>query len=156
MDDKYVEFLRKVDKIVAHNKNKTRPYIGIVYTYNNYNYFAPLSSPKEKHLKMKLSQLDIYKIDNGKLGIININNMIPTPTECLMEVLPTINDNTYKNLLENQLSFINNPINATKLLNKINRFQKEYRRNILPEKILKRCCNFLLLEEKCNEWEKSN
>lgn len=37
-------------------------------------YFAPLSSPKPKHLKLK-SKLDFLKIDNGKLGAIN--NMLP-------------------------------------------------------------------------------
>jgi len=39
-------------------------------------YFAPLSSPKPKHLKIK-SKLDFLKIDNGKLGAINFNNMLP-------------------------------------------------------------------------------
>ena len=39
-------------------------------------YFVPLSSPKEKHLKMK-NTLDFLKLDNGKLGAINFNNMIP-------------------------------------------------------------------------------
>ena len=101
INDKYVDYLRNFDTTVLYNKNKTRPYVGIVYTYNNMNYFAPLSSPKEKHLKMKSSQPDIYKIDDGKLGIVNINNMIPTPEECLIEVIQTIEDKKYKNLLKN-------------------------------------------------------
>ena len=41
-------------------------------------YFAPLSSPKQKHLKMK-NDIDFYKLSNGKLGAINFNNMIPVP-----------------------------------------------------------------------------
>ena len=48
----YVNYLRQFDKNVAYNKNTTRPYIGIVYTYNNYNYFAPLASPKPKHINI--------------------------------------------------------------------------------------------------------
>ena len=49
ISEQYINYLRKYDKNVAYNKNSTRPYIGVVYTYNNYNYFAPLASPKEKH-----------------------------------------------------------------------------------------------------------
>ena len=53
-----------------------RPFIGIVFKVNNKEYFAPLSSPKEKHKGMK-TNIDFFKIDKGNLGIINFNNMIP-------------------------------------------------------------------------------
>ena len=105
IDERYIDYLRDFDKIVPYNKDSKRPYIGVVYTYNNIDYFAPLSSPKPKHIKMNGKQFDIYKIEDGKLGIININNMIPSPKKCLKEVLPIIKDKTYKTLLENQLSF---------------------------------------------------
>ena len=39
ISESYINYLRQFDKNVAYNKNTTRPYIGIVYTYNNYNYF---------------------------------------------------------------------------------------------------------------------
>lgn len=52
IDERYINYLRQFDKNVAYNKKTTRPYIGIVYTYNNYNYFAPLASPKLKHLNI--------------------------------------------------------------------------------------------------------
>lgn len=38
-------------------------------------YFAPLSSLKAKHLKLK-SKLDFLKIDNGKLAAISFNNCL--------------------------------------------------------------------------------
>ena len=38
IDEEYINYLREFDNNVAYNKNKTRPYIGVVYTYNNYNY----------------------------------------------------------------------------------------------------------------------
>ena len=154
IDEEYIEFLRRFDKIVPMNKNRTRPYVGVVYTYNNINYFAPLSSPKEKHLNMNYKQLDIYKIDDGRLGIININNMLPTPIDCLTEVIPTVKEEKYKKLLENQLTFINKPDNAKVLLKKIEYFQRQYRKGHLPEKIIERTCNFTLLEEKYEEWIK--
>lgn len=92
IDESYINYLRQFDKNVAYNKNTTRPYIGIVYTYNNFNYFAPLDSPKPKHININPKAIDIYKIKDGELGVVNINNMIPTPIEELTEVLPTIKD----------------------------------------------------------------
>ena len=74
-------------------------------------YFAPLSSPKQKHLKMK-NDIDFYKLSNGKLGAINFNNMIPVPdgsytligtkTQSL-----TYQEQKYKALLRNQLRWLN-------------------------------------------------
>ena len=153
ISENYINYLRKFDSNVAYNKNSTRPYIGIVYTYNNYNYFAPLSSPKAKHININPKALDIFKIDNGVLGVVNINNMIPTPIEELTEVLTTITDIKYKTMLENQLTFLNN--NKSQLLRKINTFQSMYRNNHLPQNILDRCCNFMLLEEKFKDYVKS-
>ena len=108
ISENYINYLRKFDKNVAYNENTTRPYIGIVYTYNNYNYFAPLASPKPKHVNIDSKAIDIFKIKNGELGVLNINNMIPTPIEELTEVLPIIKDEKYKKMLEEQLAFLNN------------------------------------------------
>lgn len=107
ISEDYIKYLRKYDNKVPSNKNTTRPYIGIVYQYNGFNYFAPLSSPKEKHLKMNKKAIDIWKIDDGKLGIINFNNMLPCQNNLLTEVLPTITDVKYRKLLENQIELIN-------------------------------------------------
>lgn len=153
LDDEYINYLRKFDSKVAYNKNKTRPYIGIVYTFNNLNYFAPLSSPKPKHLKMNNKAIDIFKIEDGKLGIVNINNMVPTPIECVSEVLPTVTNKQYKSLIENQTTFLND--HKFELLNKVKNFRHEYDKNHLPERVRMRCCNFKLLEEKCEEYIKT-
>ena len=55
---------------MAYNKKAMRPYVGVVYTYNDLNYFAPLSSPKPKHLKMSEKAIDVFKIDKGNLGVL--------------------------------------------------------------------------------------
>lgn len=151
IDNNYIDYLRKFDEKVAYNKNPNRPYIGIVYTYNNFNYFAPLSSPKPKHLSMQKNAIDIFKIKDGELGIINFNNMIPCPIEVLKEAIPTISDEKYKKLLENQLTYIN--LKKTKLLKKIYSFQARYRNNNLQQNILDRCCNFILLEKMCKKYK---
>lgn len=84
ISENYIEFLRKTDPVnVKYNKNQRRSYIGIVLELNQILYFAPLSSPKPKHLKMKTS-LDFIKIENGKLGAINLNNMIPAPPKAIL------------------------------------------------------------------------
>ena len=101
IDNDYIDYLRKFDKRVPYNKTKTRPYVGVVYTFNNQTYFAPLSSPKPKHLTMNKDAIDIFKIKDGELGIVNINNMIPTPIACLTEVLPLIDEN-----IRNKINFI--------------------------------------------------
>lgn len=152
ISDDYIDYLRKFDKKVPYNKSKTRPYIGVVYEYNGINYFAPLSSPKVKHLKINEKAIDVFKIDHGKLGIINLNNILPTPLNCLTEALPNIVDITYKTLLIKQLTYINN--NKRKLYKKVEIFQDKYTNNQIPILILERCCNFQLLEKKCNEYNK--
>lgn len=77
--------------------------------------------------------------------------MIPAPMECLTEVLKTITDKTYKILLEKQITYIND--NKKELLKKVNQFQLRYRKEHLSETIINRCCNFILLEEKCKKWK---
>ena len=150
ISEDYIKYLRKYDNKVPSNKNTTRPYIGIVYQYNGFNYFAPLSSPKEKHLKMNKKAIDIWKIDDGKLGIINFNNMLPCQNNLLTEVLPTITDVKYRKLLENQIELINKDRNI--MLKKIITFHSKYNENLLTENVKNRCCNFRLLELKCQEY----
>lgn len=78
--------------------------------------------------------------------------IIPTPLKCLTEVLPTLSDGQYKTLIENQTIFLNN--NRNKLLKKVKNFGLLVSKNNLPDNIKNRCCNFKLLEEKCQEYEK--
>lgn len=110
----YCDFLRKSDPCVPYTMNvkSIRPFVGIVLDINGFYYYAPLTSPKPKHLHMK-NQIDFFKIKNGELGAINFNNMIPVPISCLRKVNLCILDTDskseidYKNLLSNQLSWCN-------------------------------------------------
>lgn len=49
----YIEYLRQFDIKVAENKKESRPYIGIVLQIESIKYYAPFSSPKPKHKRMK-------------------------------------------------------------------------------------------------------
>ena len=78
IDYNYCDYLRKFDNKVCYNAGvkELRPFIGVLFQINSKEYYAPLSSPKNKHKVLK-NKLDLIKIDDGKLGVININNMIP-------------------------------------------------------------------------------
>ena len=52
-----------------------------------------------------------------------------------------------------QLTFLNN--HKAELLKKINFFQNMYRKGHLDKKILERCCNFIMLEEKFKQYKEN-
>ena len=105
----YCNYLRRFDNKVPYNFNEKelRPFVGVLFKVNNLMYFAPLSSPKPKHLKLK-AKLDFLKIDSGKLGAINFNNMLPVLENNIIYLdLNKIPNNKkeekYINLLKEQL-----------------------------------------------------
>lgn len=154
----YCNYLRKYDFRVSFNagEKELRPFVGILFEINDCKYFAPLSSPKPKHLKMK-NQIDFYKIDSGKLGAINFNNMIPIPEdeyEIINVNVPNLitNERNYQELLKDQLRWINR--DSFELKQKAKKLYLKRMDNKLSENIAKRCCDFRLLEEKCKEYEK--
>lgn len=51
----YCDYLRTFDERVPYvfNNKEIRPFVGVLFKVNNCKYFAPLSSPKPKHLKIK-------------------------------------------------------------------------------------------------------
>ncbi len=158
VNSEYCDYLRKYDNKVAYNKNEKelRPFIGILFKIDVYEYFAPLSSPKTKHRNMK-NTLDFLKIKDGELGAVNFNNMIPVNEDNY--VLINLNKRKlneqeikYQNLLKEQLKWLNKNYNQVK--NKSFRLYELYNNEKLPQNIKQRCCNFKLLEEKCMEYNK--
>lgn len=80
----YIDYLAPLAPHLFHNKKQSqqneRKYIGVVFFINGFNYFAPLSSFKDKHINMKNS-IDFLKIKN--YAVINLNNMFPVPSALL-------------------------------------------------------------------------
>lgn len=158
VDSKYCDFLRKYESKVPYNagEKELRPFVGILFNIGNCEYFAPLSSPKPKHSRLA-NTLDLIKIDNGKLGVINFNNMIPVNKSNynIIDLNEKTND---KNkgarilLLKNQLRWLNN--NRVDIYEKSSNLYKKYVNNLLPINVRNRCCNFILLEEKCRDYNK--
>lgn len=156
VDYKYCDYLRKFDDKVSYNAGikELRPFIGILFVVNNCDYYAPLSSPKDKHLLMK-NNIDIIKINGGKLGVVNFNNMIPVSSNNyeiidINKVPENINELKRQQLLKDQLLWLNK--NYNRIIIKAVKLYDLYTRKRLPERIKQRCCNFPLLEEKCKEY----
>ena len=150
LDSKYCDYLRKFDNKVPFNysQKKLRPFIGVLFKINKCMYFAPLSSPKPKHLKMK-STIDFLKIDRGKLGAINFNNMLPVTKKNIIELdldKDAVNESEekYIKLLKSQLYWLNR--NSEILYKKSKNLYNKYLNGTLNES------NFKLLEEKCNKY----
>ena len=82
----YIQYLSNYQKhLFLHTNEKgKRKYIGIVFQINGINFFAPLSSYKTKHVKMKES-VDFIKIKD--YAVINLNNMIPVPNSQIVEIV---------------------------------------------------------------------
>lgn len=149
--DDYINFLRQFDSRVSQNKNETRPYVGIVLEIGSIKYYAPFSSPKLKHKKMKNGK-DFRKINNGIYGAINFNNMIPVfDSELILIDIERIEDVQYRRLLQNQYKAIKKDEEAIlKTAQNLRTliFADESSLSEYDKVVKSRCCNLKLLEEK--------
>lgn len=152
----YCDYLRKFDYRVPFNyaKKNNRGLLGILFNIDEFIYFAPLTSPKKKHLMMH-NTTDFLKLDNGKLGALNLNNMIPVGRDNYEVInLKDKNafDQSYLNLLKNQLKWLN--LNKVQVMYHVDNLYTLYCTKLLPENICDRCCDYKLLEKKCLEYNK--
>lgn len=149
IEDKYIAYLHSVDNRVQYNKGQRRPYVGIVLSVAGQDYYVPLESPKKGHAKMKSSG-PILKLDNGKLGIMGFNNMLPVLHSELIEIdFNRISDRKYRTLLQNQARCCNHMVTEI-----MHRAASTYRKatakcNPFYEKI---CCDFKLLEDAAKKY----
>lgn len=157
VDSKYCNYLRMFDNKVSYNagNKELRPFIGVLFMIGKCEYFAPLSSPKLKHKTLK-NTLDLLKIDDGKLGVINLNNMIPVTNKNykefnLQKKTDSIDEMSRIVLLNNQLRWLTS--NNQKIRKKSKMLYNLYKNNKLPTNVKDRCCNYILLEKKCKEYK---
>ncbi len=151
----YIKYLYSFEKRVKYDENKSneytqkRPYIGIVLNIGDFDYFAPLESPKPNHKNMK-NNVHIMKINDGRDGLIAFGDMIPIKSSELINFDINKEEIFYKNLLIRQLIFCNNN-NSRIQQHAIDTYTKVA---IKESKFFKKiCCNFKLLEEKCLEYQ---
>lgn len=154
--DSYISYLKQFDEKVAENKTESRPYVGVVMEIDDIKYYAPFTSPKPKHKKMKNGK-DFRKINGGLYGAINFNNMIPVVDSALIEIdIAGVNDVQYRRLLQNQYNSIKKDENgiiatAGNLHNLI--FKDESELSEYEMKVKHRCCNLKILEQKYKDWK---
>lgn len=151
IDDKYIEYLYNVDNHVMYNKSHRRPYIGILFEVKGQQYYAPLSSRKEKYITMR-NDIDFMRIANGELGAINFNNMIPVVRSVIrpLNISKTTNEK-YKFLLMKQVQFFND--NEIAILHRATNLYKLYKEHRMPVRIKKRCVDFAKVEVAAKHYE---
>ena len=154
--DAYITYLKQYDSKVADNKSGKRPYVGIILEISGMKYYAPFSSPKPKHLHMKNAK-DFRKINGGKYGVINFNNMIPVIDSAVILIdIQNITDIKYKRLLQNQYNFIRADQDAIKRTAENLRtliLKKDSELTQMDLKIKQRCCNLPLLESVISNYQ---
>lgn len=150
IDDKYIRYLKGSDSRVQNNKNKRRPYVGIVLIVSDYHYFVPMESPKPNHANIKAGK-HIMKLDNGRLGLLGFNNMIPVHDSALISFdINQEKDQKYAELLRRQISYINRRKadildSASKTYFKATKGNNEF--------LSKICCDFKKLENACAHYD---
>lgn len=170
----YFEYLNQIDSEVYYNpsyRNSIKPFVGIIVGIENYNYFIPISSAKEKHKRWKnvsdehfliyevidnniTINGDIYKYysDEEKmhiLSILDIKKMIPVPNGCYERIeFDELDDIRYKDLFEKEYAFCLKV--KTKVLKKV---KKLYHKQKETGTIRRANCNFSELEKAMLDWK---
>ena len=166
VSDKYIKYLRQFDNKIYDNKeenrNHERKYLGIVLTVNEFNYYIPMSSPKESDyidFEKKIIRKDTKTImrihDKGRLyGTLRISNMIPVPiTELEPYIISNEKDFKYKEVILGELRYINK--NSNKIVKYAKTVYKQKIKNI-DINYIKNTVDFKLLEEKLKQWNLEN
>ena len=140
----YLNYLRAYDPLVSLDPKQNRKFVGIILEVNGHQYCAPLSSPKPKHRTISDNAVDVVKINGGKLGVINLNNMIPVHESAIIKIdISQVSDEQYRRLLTNQAIFIRS--NEQTIMKKASRLYSIIKSQKQP-KLNARCCNYAALE----------
>lgn len=153
VDRDYINYLLPYAPHLFQNKKSNqqneRKYVGVVLHINDIDYFAPLSSFKDKHRRMK-ETVDFIKIKD--YAVINLNNMFPVPEGKFTYVdIKKQKNPHYRDLLLSEYRFIKS-------------IQEKIRKNaavVYTHKIQngtntslsKRCNDFLVLENACKQYK---
>ena len=150
----YISYLSAYAPHLFQNKKfgqkNERKYIGIVLQINGFDYFAPLSSFKDKHRLMK-EGLDFIKIKD--YAVINLNNMFPVPLSDTKYVdIRNERDPHYRFLLLSEYRYIKSI--QEKIWKNAQNVYKIKIKDGEASSLAKRCNDFLLLEKACADYMK--
>ena len=169
VSDEYIEYLRAIFPNVYSNKETTRvhtrKYVGIVLRLENYHYYIPMSSPKETDYQIagenqviKKSIVPIIRIvvknSRGQKelkGTLRISHMIPVPpSELQLYDIENEPDDTYKDLVQNEMIFIRK--NQDKILANAKLLYKQKIENDLSAGYVKAALEYKALEKLCSDF----
>ena len=122
ISEEYISYISAAERYVFSSKendrNHTRKYLGIVYSIQGYNYYIPLSSPKNSDYriengerKIRPSIIPIIRItsqsSSGKSelkGTLKLSNMLPVPaSELILYDIDHESDPFYKSLIQKEM-----------------------------------------------------
>lgn len=149
VDSDYIKELKKYDDKVYDNKGG-RPYIGFLIDIDDHLFVAPLTSPKEKHKNWSNKKKDIYLIENGSKGVLQLSSMIPVQ-DYFCEDYDLNDGSKYSELLKSQFIDIDN--NKEHIKKKAERLLM-LNRNKPNHYELKNCCDYKLLKKACHQYIK--
>ena len=154
INSKYIDYLSVLEPHFFHNKRlgqqNERKYIGIILHVNNMSYFAPLSSFKPKHSKMKES-VDFIKIKD--YAVININNMFPVPEGLYTYInIQKEKNASYRALLQAEYRIIKKK--KERLIKNADIVYIHRIKKGTSTPLGKRCHDFLKLENACRNYVK--
>ena len=99
----------------------------------------------------------MLKIENGQLGVINFNNMIPVldsalePVDLKVYQTDTEEDKRYKFLLRDQKDWCT--LNNSKIIKRAERLYQVIISHKANKELSKRCCDFSILENNIAMYE---
>ncbi len=168
LSHEYVDYLQekerkirgftKVSNNMSDEYNNSKPYIGVVLDINGYQYFAPLTHPKEhyKNSSRFFNQISTpIQLKNGRdYGRIMFCYMVPVCNNNVLEPIHIndIEDEKYKSVLMTQYFYMNSKEGNGKITKKANHlYHKVYKK---PNHYLyKFCCDFELLEKISTDYQ---
>lgn len=151
ISEEYKKYLRKFDSKVSMKEN--RKFYGIIINANEVDYYVPFTSKVNKNTNRKLT----VEIFNNKTIIAKLllNNMIPVNIKD--SAIVDVNKSKHKVYYQNELRYLRSTKVKEELLKKI-----DYIFNVLEDNKHKDydffreiCCDFKLLEKKCEEYYNS-
>lgn len=99
------------------------------------------------------NNIDFIKINKGRDGVINLNNMIPIPNEQYYEINvkeEICKDKKYGLILKYQIKWCNE--NKEQIFNNAKKLYNLIKNNKANLNLKKRCCDFKILEKELNQF----
>lgn len=172
IDVDYLKYLYEIDNQVQYSEEKdysTKPFVGIMVMIGNYDYFIPLSSPKEKYKTYRNTGRDYFIIHqevekeeitpnditvtypNGTiikhLAFLNLRKMIPVPKTKYTKINFNQEEKRYATLLIKEFLLCQSIQDDIR-----DKAAKIYEAQKRTGKIHPFYCNFTKLEEACDNY----